>query len=194
MVLRDDSKRHGADWRSDVGDEDEPNTDGADGAGEPDERGRSPGDEGDGRDPDGPFTVGRRTVLRALGATGAAGALADPVGAGGDRAGVGDGATTAAAATGQDDADLPPGTEGLLAYVEANYGDQLSDEQLDGVQEGIAGNLRAAAAVDEVDLDYTTGPAFTFTAYRGDDRYAPEERAGPADEGERESGTGEEDG
>lgn len=125
------------------------------------------------------FALGRRSLLRALGATGAASALADPVGAG----------DTTEASTTTTNEEVPPGTEALLGYVEANYGDQLNEEQLADVKGDIAANLRAAAAVEEVSLDYTTGPAFTFTAYRADDRYEQRPRDGAADR--RSDGEGE---
>ncbi|WP_224270562.1 hypothetical protein [Haloprofundus salinisoli] len=65
--------------------------------------------------------------------------------------------------------DVPVGTDALLAYVEANYGDQLSDDQLDAVRTRIAGILASGEAAAEFDLAYTTDPAYTFEPYRGEE-------------------------
>ncbi|WP_143423215.1 hypothetical protein [Halegenticoccus soli] len=105
-------------------------------------------------------SVARRTVLGALAAAGAAGALTGPTGA--DASAATDESPSLAA-----DDDAPPGTDALLAYVEVNYGDRLSDERLDAIRADVAADLRAAAAVDDVELDYTVGPAFEFRPYRG---------------------------
>lgn len=63
----------------------------------------------------------------------------------------------------------PPGTEALLDYVEARWGDRLSEDEREQVRSSIAGNLRAASALDEVDLTNGDGPALRFHAYRGPD-------------------------
>lgn len=67
----------------------------------------------------------------------------------------------------QEGQEEPPGTEALTEYVEARWGDRLSEEGLEQVRSSIAGNLRAASALDEVDLENGDGPALRFHPYRG---------------------------
>jgi hypothetical protein len=63
--------------------------------------------------------------------------------------------------------ELEP-AEALLAYVVANYGDRLADEDREVVREGIEGSLAAADAFGDVGLENTDEPAYGFSAYRGD--------------------------
>lgn len=67
----------------------------------------------------------------------------------------------------QEGREEPPGTQALTEYVEARWGDRLSEEELEQVRSSIAGNLRAASALDEVDLENGDGPALRFHPYRG---------------------------
>ncbi len=67
----------------------------------------------------------------------------------------------------QEGQEEPPGTEALLDYVEARWGDRLSEDEREQVRSSIAGNLRAASALDEVDLGNGDGPALRFHPYRG---------------------------
>lgn len=66
-----------------------------------------------------------------------------------------------------DDADLPTGTEALVGYIEANYGDRLSEGDLASIEADVAADLGAAAAVSEVPLENGDAPAFDFEVYRG---------------------------
>ncbi|TYL39273.1 hypothetical protein CV102_08315 [Natronococcus pandeyae] len=63
--------------------------------------------------------------------------------------------------------DLEP-AEALLAYVVANYGDRLDDEDREVIHEGIEGSLASADAFREVGLENADEPAYGFSAYRGD--------------------------
>lgn len=98
----------------------------------------------------------RRTFLALLGATAAASATNAGAAESEERSG---GPTEAAR--------LDP-AEALLAYVVANYGDRLEDEDLEVVREGIEGSLDSAAAFREVGLENADEPAYGFSAYRGD--------------------------
>ncbi|WP_117593699.1 hypothetical protein [Haloprofundus halophilus] len=110
----------------------------------------------------------RRTVLGALAAAGFLGS-AEAAAAAENDAGTGDGDDSADSAAATQQEDVPVGTDALLAYVEANYGDQLSDDQLDAVRTRLAGILASGGAVGEFDLAYTTDPAYTFEPYRGEE-------------------------
>lgn len=66
-------------------------------------------------------------------------------------------------------ADFPIGTEALLGYIEANYGDRLSEEELQSIEADIAADLEAAAAVNDVPLENGDAPAFGFEVYRGEE-------------------------
>lgn len=68
----------------------------------------------------------------------------------------------------QEDGEAPPGTDALVGYLEARYGDRLSEDDLEAIRSGVAGNLRAAASIGEVELANGEGPATLFRAYRGD--------------------------
>lgn len=99
----------------------------------------------------------RRTFLTLLGATAVASA------------------TNAGAADESEDRLTEPGAaaeldpaEALLAYVVANYGDRLENEDLDVIRGGIEGSLDSAAAFREVGLENADEPAYGFAAYRGD--------------------------
>jgi hypothetical protein len=67
------------------------------------------------------------------------------------------------------EAERPPGTDALLGYIEARYGDRLDEDQRAEVAEQIAGSLESAAVIGEVDLENGDEPAFRFSAYRGDE-------------------------
>ncbi|MFW6193555.1 MAG: hypothetical protein ACOC83_08715, partial [Gemmatimonadota bacterium] len=55
----------------------------------------------------------------------------------------------------------------LLDYVEARWGDRISEGELEEVRASIAGNLRAASSLREVPLENGDGPALRFRPYRG---------------------------
>ncbi|MFU8866297.1 hypothetical protein [Natronococcus sp.] len=63
--------------------------------------------------------------------------------------------------------ELEP-AEALLAYVVANYGDRLDDEDREVIREGIEGSLASADAFGDVGLENADEPAYGFSAYRGD--------------------------
>ncbi|MDG5821768.1 hypothetical protein [Natronococcus sp. A-GB7] len=63
--------------------------------------------------------------------------------------------------------ELEP-SEALLAYVVANYGDRLDDEDREVIREGIEGSLASADAFGDVGLENADEPAYGFSAYRGD--------------------------
>jgi hypothetical protein len=65
------------------------------------------------------------------------------------------------------DAGLEP-VEALLAYVEAVYGDRLDEDDGETVLAGIEGSLAAGDAFREVGLENADEPAFSFSAYRGE--------------------------
>lgn len=67
----------------------------------------------------------------------------------------------------QQEDEEPPGTEALAAYVEARWGDRLSENHLEQIRSSVAGNLRAASTIGEVPLENGDGPAFVFRPYRG---------------------------
>ena len=113
---------------------------------------------------DGGTNINRRTTLQLLAVMGGVGAFASTGGAETDTAPQSTDATERAKQE-----PVPDGTDALLSYIEANFGDQLSDDDLDHVRGDIASDLRNAKALDAVELDYTVDPAFTFRAYRGDD-------------------------
>lgn len=78
-----------------------------------------------------------------------------------------DGSRADAAAGRQEAGEEPAGTEALVDYVEARWGDLLSAEDREQVRASVAGNLRAASALDEVELQNADEPAFAFSPYRG---------------------------
>jgi hypothetical protein len=63
--------------------------------------------------------------------------------------------------------DRPVGTRELLDYLGARYGDQLTGADLDELADDVAGNVRRAQALDEVELENGDDMALTFRAYRG---------------------------
>jgi hypothetical protein len=99
----------------------------------------------------------RRTFLALLGATAVASATS-----------TGAAETDETADESAEDAvDLEP-AEALVAYVSANYGDRLDDDDLEVIREGIEGSLASGAAFREVGLENADEPAYGFSAYRGD--------------------------
>lgn len=114
-----------------------------------------------------PTGLRRRTVLSALAAAGFLGSTESAAAENDDDAIDGDDSADADAAAQQ--ADVPVGTDALLAYVEANYGEQLNDDQLDDIRTRIAGILASGEAVGEFELAYTTDPAYAFEPYRGEE-------------------------
>lgn len=72
----------------------------------------------------------------------------------------------------------PPGTEALVDYVRARWGERLSEKQLGQIRETVADNLRAAGSIREVPLANADEPAPAFRAYRGGDRDAAQGGAG----------------
>ena len=111
----------------------------------------------------------RRSFMAITSATGMVGAFGGrfdlgDVRAVGDARRTGDDAASAAAENGNE--ELPTGTEALLGYIEANYGDRLSDEDVDAIEADIAADLDAAAAVNEVPLENGDAPAYEFEVYR----------------------------
>ena len=71
------------------------------------------------------------------------------------------------AGTGEAEFGPPVGTEQLLQYLAAKYGDVLSEEEVDALQDDVAGNIRNAQAMDGVDLQNGDDMALVFRAYRG---------------------------
>lgn len=112
----------------------------------------------------------RRAALALLGSVGGVGLLSasssgstEPEGADPDsESGSGPAAQT-------EEPDLPAGTEALVQFLEAKYGDALTQSDLEELRGDVAGNLRAAREMDDVELANSTGPAFTFRAYRGEE-------------------------
>ncbi|MDG5761361.1 hypothetical protein QA600_18690 [Natronococcus sp. A-GB1] len=98
----------------------------------------------------------RRTFLTLLGAAAVASA-----------AGTGTAEETDSEEVGETSGELEP-AEALLAYVVANYGDRLDDEDRDVIREGIEGSLASADAFGDVGLENADEPAYGFSAYRGD--------------------------
>ena len=108
--------------------------------------------------------IGRRSVLQVLTALGGVGAFSstgvaqeqdgdDQEGQGGDQEG--------------GEPDQPVGTEELLQYLAARYGDQLSDDQIAELEDNVAGNIRTAQTLDTVELQNGDDMALTFVPYRG---------------------------
>lgn len=65
--------------------------------------------------------------------------------------------------------EQPVGTEELLQFLAAVYGDQLTNDQLVELEDDVAANRGHAEALDAVDLDNGDDMATTFAAYRGSD-------------------------
>jgi len=106
-------------------------------------------------------TAGRRGFLTLVGLAVAAGASQGTAAA---SQGAGADAEPAALV----DADLEP-AEALLAYVEAVYGDRLDGDDGETILAGIEGSLASGGAFREVGLENADEPAFTFSAYRGEE-------------------------
>ncbi len=123
----------------------------------------------------------RRSFMAVAGVAGGFGAFARGTGASvsgfGERFAKNDAANDDADSDGDDEGDgnnegvgdLPIGTEALVGYVEAHYGDRLSESDLESIEADIAADLEAAAAVSEVPLENSDAPAFGFAVYRGDE-------------------------
>lgn len=110
-------------------------------------------------------SISRRSTIQLLAVLGSLGAFSSTaVADGDDQDGERDGDEPNEEA---ESADPPAGTEELLEYLAARYGDQLTDERLGDLEESVAGNLRNAETLDDVDLDNGDDLAVTFTAYRG---------------------------
>lgn len=112
----------------------------------------------------------RRAALALLGSVGGAGLFASGTSAETDpETAIEPTEAEATLAEQAEEPDLPDGTEALVAFLEAKYGDQLTREELNELRGDVAGNIRAARALDEVELANGTGPAYTFRAYRGEE-------------------------
>lgn len=62
--------------------------------------------------------------------------------------------------------EAPAGTDALLDYVRALYGDQLDDDDLAVVREEIASYQRASRTLRQFPLENADSPAFAFRAWR----------------------------
>lgn len=117
--------------------------------------------DGDGRSPDRTgHAIGRRSVLQVLTALGGIGAFSGAASASVDDAGGVDPMQ-------MDEDDGPVGTEELLAYLAAKYGDVLTDEQIAELEGDVAGNVETAGAIDAVDLRNGEDMALSFEPFRG---------------------------
>lgn len=113
--------------------------------------------------------VSRRSAMQLLGALAGAGAFSGAAVAE-DEEGEGQakqGGDERDEAEDEESPAPPVGTEQLLNYLAARYGDVLSEEDVEALREDVAGNLRNAQAMDEVDLANGDDMALTFRAYRG---------------------------
>lgn len=120
--------------------------------------------EGDGTGRKSGHVIGRRSVLQVLTALGGVGAFSctsiaqeqdedNQEGQGGDQE--------------DEESELPVGTEELLQYLAAKYGNQLTDEQIAELEDNVAGNVETAQTLDTVDLQNGDDMALTFVPYRG---------------------------
>jgi hypothetical protein len=116
--------------------------------------------------------IGRRSVLQLLTAIGAVGATASAGGAAPtDAAAVEDRdalPVTGPSDVADQDQDQPVGTEALLSYLEAKYGDMLTEEDLSTLEEEVAGNIATAQALDDTALANGDDMALRFEPYRGE--------------------------
>ncbi|QLH77499.1 hypothetical protein HZS55_09415 [Halosimplex rubrum] len=64
--------------------------------------------------------------------------------------------------------DQPVGTEALLSYLEAKYGDMLTEADLSTLEEEVAGNISTAQALDDTALANGDDMALRFEPYRGE--------------------------
>lgn len=107
------------------------------------------------------YTIDRRSTLALLGALGSAGIFSS--------AGSAD---SAASDTHEDidvsvDDDRPVGTEALLQLIADEYGDVLTEEQINELEADVANNRESASALRAFDLVNGDDMATTFKAYRG---------------------------
>jgi hypothetical protein len=108
--------------------------------------------------------IGRRSVLQLLTALGAVGTVGSGAAAGPDDAGATNVTSPTDIAARQ---DQPVGTEALLSYLEAKYGDMLTEENLATLEEEVAGHLGAAEGLDDASLGNGDDMALRFEPYRG---------------------------
>jgi len=114
--------------------------------------------------------IGRRSVLQLLTALGAIGATAGGATAESVSASVetrGGPSMASPSDLAEQDQDQAVGTEALLSYLEAKYGDALTEEDLSTLEEEVAGNIATAQALDETDLANGDDMALRFEPYRG---------------------------
>lgn len=110
--------------------------------------------------------LSRRSAMQLLGALGGVGAfsrgaVADEQSDDGSQESGNDGRDE------ESNSARPVGTEELLRYLAARYGDLLSEEDIEALEEDVADNLGNAEALDAVELDNGDDLAVTFEAYRG---------------------------
>lgn len=118
------------------------------------------------------YSTNRRSTMKLLAVLGGLGAfssraVADEDGGDGDEDG-GDGDEDEENDT-SNEPEQPVGTEELLQFLAAVYGDQLTNDQLVELEDDVAANRGHAEALDAVDLDNGDDMATTFAAYRGSD-------------------------
>ncbi|MUV89015.1 hypothetical protein GJ629_03165 [Halapricum sp. CBA1109] len=63
--------------------------------------------------------------------------------------------------------DRPVGTEALLQLIEDEYGDMLTEEDIEQLEAEVASNREVAMSVRDFDLANGDDMAMTFRAYRG---------------------------
>lgn len=63
--------------------------------------------------------------------------------------------------------ERPPGTEALVAYLEARYGDRFDDDRRGRLADAVAEVREESEAVRAEPLDNAEGPAFAFEPHRG---------------------------
>lgn len=102
------------------------------------------------------LSINRRNTLGLLAALGGAGMFATPSAA--------DEHESEDVSVG---ADRPVGTEALLQLIEDEYGDMLSSEDIDQLEEEVSENREAANTLRDFDLANGDDMATTFRAYRG---------------------------
>lgn len=105
--------------------------------------------------------ISRRSALQLLTALAGAGAFSG--------AAVADDGNEEEAETedGDDDSARPVGTDALLNYLAAKYGEILSEEDIDTLADDVAENVQTAQTLDAVDLANGDDMALVFQAYRG---------------------------
>lgn len=65
--------------------------------------------------------------------------------------------------------DAPRKIEGLVCYLEAQYGDRFNEERIEDLHGAVAGQHESGEALRKVNLSNDDAPAFTFHAYRSDE-------------------------